>query len=341
MPGARRRTLLSAAVAGLLPLAGCASSGTLPPSGGDVRRIPHRWGEALVPGSVDRVVAIGPSDMEAVIALGVTPVGGSDVFGLDGAVRPWVAAALAGRAPTLLDWRDPPFEAIAALRPDVIFYVNAPDDERIYELLSRIAPTVGAPPGSTGSFGVPWRDQLRLIGEALGRGGTAARLVASVEAAVGTARSGHPELRDVRTKGGLVINDTVYLWPSFDPRVRLLRELGLRVDEQPTPMAGSGSGYLTPVSPERYDLLESEVLYLGCTDAQGRVDPALRASPTFDALDVVRRGGVIYAPGPASIGSTGPEGNYASAFGIGGPLGIPACLPRLVDDFTQALQRQV
>lgn len=311
-----RRGLLAAA--GLV-LAGCAAPGRLPARSGPVRR----------------VVALGLGDLETTVALGVDPVGGADAYGGRERLRDWVAAAVDGPEPELLDWRDPSLEAVAALRPDVVLYTNAPADERVVDGLRRIAPTVTGPSG--GGLGLPWQQQLRVIGDALGLGSRAARLEAETAELVASAARAHPQLRGVSTTAAIVVAGEVYLWPAVDPRVRLLGDLGLRLDDQPARPGQGGGGYLVPISPERYDLLETDLLYLACTDDRGDLDPGLAASRTFEALDVVRRGRVVYAPGPLAAAGEGALSDQASAFGVGGPLGIPVCLPSLVSALSQAL----
>lgn len=313
-----RRGLLAAAAAAAL--AGCGAPGDRP-----VRTGPPR-----------RVVALGLGDLETAVALGVVPVGGSDVYGGREHLRDWVATSVDGPEPVLLDWRDPSLEAVAALHPDVVLYTNAPAQDRVVDGLRRIAPTVTGPSGGRLGLGLTWQDQLRLVGDGLGLAERARRVEAATTELVRSAAQAHPELQGVRTVAAIVVAGAVFLWPAVDPRVRLLSDLGLRLDRQPARPGEGGGGYLVPVSAERYDLLEANLLYLACTDDSGEVDPGLQASRTFDLLDVVRRDRVVYAPGPAAAAGTGPLSDQASAFGVGGPLGIPVCLPSLVAALSSA-----
>jgi ABC-type Fe3+-hydroxamate transport system substrate-binding protein len=64
------------------------------------------------------VVALGWSDAETALALGVQPVGASDWLGFGGeGVGPW-AAGRYDEAPQIIDTLEPSLEAIAALKPD-------------------------------------------------------------------------------------------------------------------------------------------------------------------------------------------------------------------------------
>lgn len=269
------------------------------------------------------------------MALGVIPLAATDVLELDDFARPWVRDALAGRdAPVIVDWRAPPFEAIVALEPDLILYVNAPGDRQTWETLSKIAPTVAAPVGSADTFGVAWRDQLRMIALALGRRLDGEDIVAGVEGDVTQSRDSHPELRGLTVIGGLARPDQLYFWPERDPRMGLMTELGLR----PSPSLSKldDTGYLLAVSPERYDLLTCDILYLSVLDQDGQIADSASGGGALRGVDAVRRGQVVYAPGPAWYGSATVDGDYAAAFALGGALGIPACLDRLVADLSEA-----
>lgn len=149
----RRHSLKAAAIAALV-LVGM--------TGGAVARtVEHAMGTTEVPDAPERVVILTNEGTEALLALGVTPVG---------AVRSWlgepwydhIAAEMEGVTVVGTE-HAPNLEVIAALRPDLIIG-NKMRQEEIYSQLSAIAPTVF----STTLRG-DWQENLEFYARALGR----------------------------------------------------------------------------------------------------------------------------------------------------------------------------
>src|SRR3954452_18365276 len=106
------------------------------------------FGDVEIPEEPQRVVALGWSDAETALALGVQPVGASDWLGFGGeGVGPW-AEGRYDEAPEIIDTLEPSLEAIAALEPDLILDTKSDGTQERYDLLSQIAPTVGMPEGA-------------------------------------------------------------------------------------------------------------------------------------------------------------------------------------------------
>ncbi|MGH3927323.1 MAG: ABC transporter substrate-binding protein, partial [Pseudonocardiaceae bacterium] len=159
--------------------AGGANAGAFPVT------ITHKFGQTSIPAEPRRVVTVGQTDQDAVLALGVVPVGTTEWYGeYPGALWPWAQEKrneLNGALPTVLPAaEDIEFEQIAALQPDLILALYAGLDQNQYDLLSQIAPTVTQPEGVV-DFGIPWDVQTRVVGQALGRSSQAEQLIGSVE----------------------------------------------------------------------------------------------------------------------------------------------------------------
>ncbi|MGX5655833.1 ABC transporter substrate-binding protein [Geodermatophilus nigrescens] len=124
----------------------------------------HAAGTTEVTGSPERVVVLDTGELDAVLALGVTPVGAvrTDVsdelpgFVAEAGVDPADIAAVGTIA-------EPDLEAIAALEPDLILS-NSVRHADLYDQLAQVAPTVFAE-----AIGETWQENLLLAGEALGR----------------------------------------------------------------------------------------------------------------------------------------------------------------------------
>src|SRR5215211_1339701 len=133
------------------------------------------FGDVEIPEEPQRVVALGWSDAETALALGVQPVGASDwlAFGGEG-VGPW-AEGLYDEAPEIIDTLEPSLEAIAALQPDLILDTKSPATQDRFDKLSAIAPTISQPEGAD-PYLTSSAEQLEMIGAALGRSDEAADL---------------------------------------------------------------------------------------------------------------------------------------------------------------------
>jgi iron complex transport system substrate-binding protein len=125
------------------------------------RDITHAMGTTAVPDHPQRVVVLTNEGTEALLAVGVVPVGAVESYNGD----PWYdyltpmltdVAFLGAEAAVNL-------EVIASLEPDLIIGTKV-RQEKIYEQLSAIAPTV-----MSETVGVVWQDNLRLYANAVGK----------------------------------------------------------------------------------------------------------------------------------------------------------------------------
>ena len=165
----RERTARGRVAGGLVAvavLAGCGSTAAEAgaPASADTRTVAHAAGTTEIAGTPERVVVLDTGELDAVLALGVTPVG---------AVRTDVSDELpgfvaeAGADPADIapvgTIAEPDLEAIAALEPDLVLS-NQVRHADLYDRLAQIAPTVFAE-----AIGESWQENLLLAGEALGR----------------------------------------------------------------------------------------------------------------------------------------------------------------------------
>lgn len=108
--------------------------------GGDVtRKIVHAMGETEIKGKPERVVVLTNEGTEALLALGVKPVGAVKSWTGD----PWyrhIAPQMEG-VTVVGDESQPNIELIASLKPDLIIG-NKLRQEKVYDQLNAIAPTV-------------------------------------------------------------------------------------------------------------------------------------------------------------------------------------------------------
>lgn len=271
----------------VLAAAALAACGTpAPEPAADGATITHRYGETTVPADPQRVVTVGFTDHDAVLALGVVPV--AYTGWLADAPLPW--QDFGDTAPVVLDESAVDAEQVAAARPDLILAVHSAITQEEYDVLSGIAPTVA--PADGVDFGTPWQDQTRTIGTALGRAAEADALVADVEARFAEAAAAHPEFAGQTGVVGLTSPDgTYYAYGPDDARARFLGALGFGQSAEIGALAGDS--FFATVSAERFDLLGDAgvLVWIAATDAERA---ALEANPAYAALGAVQQGRDVF-----------------------------------------------
>ncbi|MEM8708644.1 MAG: ABC transporter substrate-binding protein, partial [Actinomycetota bacterium] len=152
----------------------------------EVTTITHTYGETTIEGIPERVMTLGYSEQDPVLALGVTPIAVREWFGeFPYATWPWATDELGSGTPEVLTmpYGELSYETIAGLAPDVIIATHGGITQEEYDLLSEIAPTIPEAAG-TAAFAMSWQEQTQLIGDALGLGDEATDRIRLTQAAV-------------------------------------------------------------------------------------------------------------------------------------------------------------
>ncbi|OMQ16176.1 hypothetical protein A7K94_0204355 [Modestobacter sp. VKM Ac-2676] len=201
-------------------------------------------------------MALGWSDAETALALGVQPVGASDWLGFGGeGVGPW-AEGMYDEAPELIETLEPSFEAIAALDPDLILDTRSDASQERYESLSAIAPTVGQPEG-VGPYQTSWQEQLELVGQALGRSEEAQALQEEVEQQFADTAAAHPEFDGKEVAVAAYSSAGWGAYVRGDGRVDFMEQLGFV--NAPAIQDLAGDNFYVDVSEEQLPLLDADL----------------------------------------------------------------------------------
>lgn len=225
--------------------------------------IKHAFGETIIPVKPQRIVTWGWSTQDAVIALGEVPVG-VPFFGYggdgNGALR-WTkdaVAAMGAEFPTILPdtGREPPIEAIAALKPDLILAVYSGISEEQYKVLSGIAPVVAFPETP---WDTSWQDTVTITGEAIGKKAEGETLVAELEQFIKDETAKYPELAGASFAAIAEWNGEINVYGNLDSRVRFLVDAGL-VSAPSVSELAKGEDLYFMLSYENLDQLTSDVL---------------------------------------------------------------------------------
>lgn len=222
--------------------------------------IEHKYGSTEIPALPTRIVTVGLTDHDALLALGIVPVGTSEWFGeYPGSIWPWAQdefEALGGDVPTAVGGDAINFEAIAGLQPDLILALYAGVTQEEYDLLTQIAPTV-AQPGDYVDYGIPWQLLTTTVGQAVGKAAEAEGLVADVEALFVQMNAEHPEFKDATS---IVATpwEGIWVYGAEDVRGRFLTTLGFQLPAGLDEVTGTEFG--GNLSMERADLLDVDVI---------------------------------------------------------------------------------
>ncbi len=247
------------------------------------------------------------------------PYGGGD----DG-VLPWNDEYYDPEVTTLLDTADgPPLEAIAALEPDVILAPYEGFDEAVYQSLTGIAPTV-AYPGE--AWTTPWREQTRIIGEALGRTEEAEQLIAEADDQVAAIAAEHPEFEGLTFAYTSMGAEALYLYLPSDPRVQLIEDLGFTVAPSVEELgADAETTFYVQLALESAPEIESDVL-VGFADGLSADEAA--ALPIYNQVPAIQDDAAVIID----------DQSFAAAVSSVSVLAMPYVLDQLVDQLAEAAQ---
>ena len=338
-PKARRvSALVAVAVAAVLTITGCATSAadTAPTQAAtDGVVIEHAHGSTTITEKPQRIVALGWMTPDIVAALGVNPVGIEEVWGAgESGYQPWFeefVTAEYGDTPEIIPYPEegPNYEAIKALKPDLILSLYSGVTDIEYERLSEIAPTVPyiEGPWNPGT----WEEMTRTVGTAMWEDDKAEELIGETEELITTLADEHPEFDGKTFVWGLTLNEGgtdlgVYL--EYDPRVRISEALGFTSTPAMDDFLSTAEGdnWYTGVSLEKlYDVPADLFVAWGGSAAEGTYTVENKVVSRWEPI--AANSYAIYADAAA-----------ASAISAPTVLSLQYILPTYVDDLAAALQ---
>lgn len=284
--------------------------------------IEHVHGTTTIEAEPERVVSVGFTDQDTLLALGVTPVGIRDWYGdQPQAVWPWATDELGDAEPTVLSSAELDFEAVAALEPDLIVGLSSGMTASDYELLSQIAPTV-AQSAEFPDYGMPWQEKTLVTGQALGRSAEAEQVVADTEELIAAAREEHPEFEGATAAAAFLFDGQPGGYASADTRARLLGDLGFETPAEFDELAGDA--FFFNVSPEQITTLDTDVLvWIVGSEAEAA---SIAALPTRATLQASQEGREVLT-----------DAELSGALSFSSPLSIPEALEQLVPELALAV----
>ncbi|MFT4299408.1 MAG: ABC transporter substrate-binding protein [Aeromicrobium sp.] len=283
------RRLGAIAVAMALPLTMTACGSSDDAKDGEVVGTVERGPEKEVRASDDglRVVALGWSDGEIALDLGVKPIAIYDWQGHgeeNKGVGPWATDAFGDTEPEVIENTGTTYnyEQIELLEPDVILNVRASADEEVFDRLSEIAPVASAP-ADTGDFAVDWRTQTEIIGQAIGKDDEAAAAIDETDAVIADLAAEHPEFVGKTFVYGAKFADAYSAYLEGDARFDVFASLGFVANP---PVADlEAMGFFASVPAEKVSALDADVALLTTI---GMPLSDLQNDPLISSLGVVK-----------------------------------------------------
>lgn len=245
------------------------------------RTIEGVFGPSCIPDVPQRIIALNEGVMANLLALGVTPIAVSDYANRDytGYLGDTTATVASVGTPD-----GPNFEAMLALKPDLILGMADDVDEQTRPLLEQIAPLAVSPGASA-----DWRGSFRFAGEAVGKSDEAAALLERTEARLAefrsayAARGGAETIAIIRSRAD---SFNIYNREAFI--AELSKEAGLRM-----PASFDELEPWNSLSLENITLLTSDRLFvMARNEREAGAFRELSASPLWQTIPAVQNDAV-------------------------------------------------
>ncbi|MGI5452289.1 ABC transporter substrate-binding protein [Streptomyces sp. CA-249302] len=298
-----RTTLLSVTLVAGLAACGSvkdddSSSATDAAKAGDSAAFPvtikHKFGDTKISAAPKRVVVIGnggTDDVDALYALGITPVAISkDSFAADG-VYPWLKDKIDTKKTKLLDTvNGVDFEQVAALQPDLILATSDFTLDKDYKKLAAVAPTIGY---ETAWGAQSWQEHVEVVGKAVGKEEQAEQVVKDTEADIAKVKANHPKMAGKTYS--LSIGNTpakIYTIASeSDFAAKLMSELGLGLTSSVKNIKTVNGSPTGELSFEQLDKLDADLVVIAFTTTD--LQKAFESSALVKNMSAVKEGNYV------------------------------------------------
>ena len=268
------------------------------------------------------MVSVGFTDQDALLALGIVPVGIRDWYGdQPDAVWPWARGELGDAEPTVLSSAELDFEAVAALEPDLIVGLSSGMTASDYELLSQIAPTV-AQSADFPTSACRGRRRPSSPARPSAAPPRPSRSSPRPRRCSTAAREEHPEFEGATASVAFLFDGQPGAYASADTRARLMGDLGFETPAEFDELAGDA--FFFNVSPEQVTTLDTDVLvWIVGSEAEAANIAAL---PTRSALTAAQEGREVLT-----------DAELSGALSFSSPLSLPYALEELVPELALAV----
>ncbi|MFD3699420.1 iron-siderophore ABC transporter substrate-binding protein [Streptomyces sp. NPDC058646] len=257
--------------------------------------VDHKYGSTTIDAEPKRVVTLGLSDQDAVLALGIKPVGAVDWFKETPYGKwPWSKDKWGTTTPEIVGERDEyNIEKIAALKPDLVIAQYSGMKKEQYDTLSKFTKVV-AQPKDLPDYGASWQVMTRQIGKSLGKDTETEKLISDIDARFKAVREKHPEF----SQKTLAVADSFEAgkysaFTKIDPKAIFFSELGFKLKPEIDTLAKPGFN-VAELSAEKLDVLDVDrlVWVTSSTEANDRI----KAEALYSKLKVHQEKRDLFVP---------------------------------------------
>ncbi|WP_373975484.1 iron-siderophore ABC transporter substrate-binding protein [Chitinibacter sp. SCUT-21] len=252
-----------------------------------------------IPQSPQRILALGEFELDALLALGIEPVGATNGRGQSGMPH-YLQSHLHHKNAEVLSvggFAQPNMDKVLAAKPDLI--LTDLRDQQIIAKLQRIAPTVVAV--KTGS---DWKSAFNQIAAVLGKEAQAQQFLAQYQTRVAALRQ---KIKPDQTV-------SIVRWNPKGPGYMfkdafsslIVQDLGLK---RPAGQMGPGTNHSKPLSLEVLSEIDADWMFIGTLSPEGEAAETLKAvqtAPAFKNLKVVKTQQVRIIDGSLWTSTGGP-----------------------------------
>ncbi|MDO4920142.1 ABC transporter substrate-binding protein [Kocuria sp.] len=301
------------------------------------------WGETTLDKRPERIAVVTSDfDPEYLSMLKATPVFAPE----DVMSNVWMNNAFPQKVENLkkASGDEPPYEAIAASRPDVIVATAFADKEQ-YDRLRKIAPvvSVGGKDG-TEDPDETWQDRLTRVGEALDLKSAAEREIQNYDQRLAAVREDHPEFEGKTISYPVYYGteDVSFMNSTGDTSEQVFSAMGFAKNPNSEKFVQDPT-----VSNEQLGLLDADVMLMSdnSVSQSGESSSSLNTVTDlqlFKNLPVVKNGRVVYLSNHKdsyTVDGKTHEGNVAFAMAHSGPLAQAWAAEQLAPYLSEALQK--
>ncbi|BAL90510.1 putative iron(III)/siderophore ABC transporter substrate-binding protein [Actinoplanes missouriensis 431] len=250
--------------------------------------VTHKLGTTTLEKSPERIVALSDADIDALLLLGIQPVGIAQSVA-EGGINPWAKPKITGTPVQLVMGEtgvDP--EEVAKLNPDLVLAGGDYYIDQEYKALSPLVPTTAY---ETGPFEDPWQTTLRQVAKLVGKVDQGEQIITDVQAKVDGVKTQHPALAGKTFTISQVFEAGTIgvLRSGSDVTVKAFNDLGMKL--APAVAALPGDEFAVTLSLEKIATIDADVMLIYYTEPQ--LKTALEANTLFKNLPAVKGGKYI------------------------------------------------
>ncbi|MFJ4792136.1 ABC transporter substrate-binding protein [Kitasatospora purpeofusca] len=281
------------------------------------RSVTHAAGTAEIKAQPKRVVVLDSGELDDVTLLGITPVGAvSPHMKTEGGFPNYLKDKIKD-AKDVGPMNEPNLELIASLKPDLILSSKV-RHAKVYDKLNAIAPTVLAE-----TTGFPWKANLALYAQALGKEAEAKKALSDYEARA--AKLGEA----IRAKnGGTAPTASVVRFVAGPTRLYakasysgvVLKDVGLA-----RPAAQDVDQNILEVSAEQINQADADLVFVTVADDPSKTKQSeVQDTPVWKGLNAVKDNKVFNVPDETWMSGIGVQAADAMLVDIAKAAGVDA-----------------